>query len=846
MQQDDTAFGRLSWKRAVARTVLLLEALAPRLLWPLGIALLFVSAAWFGLFRALPFALHIALVVGFLVALIVSLLPLRHLRWPDAHAADRLLESRNGLKHQALQVQADRPAVSDAFGLALWKEHRARMAAKIGRLETGLPQPDIARHDRYALRSVPVLLVFIAFAFSGSNRAGTLADVVTFNGQARNLAGMRLDAWITPPAYTGRPPVFLTSQKPGNQSITVPESSILSVRFSGDGAKSAVTFRGSDGTDTDVIATEAVKDAHQFTLTDNGTLTLNGQQWPISITKDAAPVIAFEGEPKPTVNGALEIGFTAKDDYALASAMADIVPLDTLPNDARPLYPLPQYKLDLPRSNGREVKGLSSRNLSDHPLSGKRVAITLVAKDSAGQEGRSETREMIMPARIFTEPLAASVAEQRQVFSLNANDLPHAIDLADAVMLRPEETIPNTTHYLLLQSAKSRMQLTRNDDMLREASAYLWEIAMGIENGDLSDAEKRLRDAQQALSDALEKGASEQEVAKLTADLKAAMDAFMQAMAEQAAKNPQANQGQPSGKMLRQQDLDAMMKRIEELSKAGAHDEARKLLSEMNRMMNNLQMARPQQNQQNSPARQQLDKLGNLLQQQQKLLDETFKLNQQLNDRMMTGDPQMGDPLTGEDSELFGQENQPSPTDQMTAEQLKDAIKKLQGQQQALKQQLDEAGKAMEGMGMKPGQSLSDAGREMGSAADSLGEGDGEQAQGQQGRALDALRKGAQDMMKQMQAQGQGQGGGQGQAQQTPGQGQGQGVGRGQSQGQNGRDPLGRDRNGNGEAFADSNDIPDDIDIQRARQILEDIRRKLGGAVPEVERQYLERLLDIR
>ncbi len=41
--------------------------------------------------------------------------------------------------------------------------------------------------------------------------------------------------------------------------------------------------------------------------------------------------------------------------------------------------------------------------------------------------------------------------------------------------------------------------------------------------------------------------------------------------------------------------------------------------------------------------------------------------------------------------------------------------------------------------------------------------------------------------------------------------------------------------------------MPDEIDVQRAREILEAIRKKLGeNAGPELERRYLERLLDIQ
>ncbi|MBP1858906.1 hypothetical protein J2Z75_002418 [Rhizobium herbae] len=42
--------------------------------------------------------------------------------------------------------------------------------------------------------------------------------------------------------------------------------------------------------------------------------------------------------------------------------------------------------------------------------------------------------------------------------------------------------------------------------------------------------------------------------------------------------------------------------------------------------------------------------------------------------------------------------------------------------------------------------------------------------------------------------------------------------------------------------------VPDEIDTQRAREILEEIRRRRLGtnSSPKTERQYLERLLDIR
>ena len=844
---------RLAGKRLAARIILYAEALIPLLLPVLLLVAGFLTLVWFGYFRHAPFWLHVATLLAAALGLIALLLRLRGIARPSIDDADRMLEARNALAHQAIRVQDDWPAGGDAFAGALWREHQVRMARMIGALRTGTPEPDIARHDRHGLRAVPVLLAVIAFAFSYSNHGGLLADVVSFRASGEAAPDVRIDAWVTPPAHTSKAPVFLTGNGQGqpvgiaSEEIRIPQFSELTVRVTGGSGDEQVTYQAA-GEDTATAirpGAEQPKDAKagvkapadgvrtmQYKIMKDGTLTVDGRTWIFSVIPERVPEIAFNGIPKATVTGALEIGFIAKDDYGLQEARAEIVPVDQ-PRDARPLYPLPEYRLDLPRRAAREAKGTTSRNLSEHPLSGKRVKITLVARDAAGQEGRSQPVEMVLPAKTFFEPLAAAVAEERQVFALDANQLPQAIALNEALTIRPEETIPNLTHYLLLQSANARMKLARTDDQMRETADYLWEIALGIEDGNLSLADRRLREAQKALSEALERNAPDEEVAKLMKELREAMQAYMEELARQAAKNGQQQSAQQQGRVLRQQDLQRMMDQIENLARSGARDQAQQMLSDLQRMMNNLQAGRLQQGQgqQNDAMRQQMDKLGALVQEQQRLMEQTFQFDQALRDRQ-----ERGDPMPGEDGEQA--ERQPGdnggdrpPTDQMTAEQLRDALKKLQAQQDALGKQLGELNEALKGMGLDPGEGFGKAGREMKGASQALGEGEGESAVGSQGRALEALRQGAQSMMNQMQAMGQGQGQGMPQA------------------GRQGRDPLGRETRAGKNQGPDTGGpeaIPEEFDIQRARDILEEIRRKLGaGATPGLERDYLERLLGI-
>ncbi|MDR6101133.1 uncharacterized protein (TIGR02302 family) [Agrobacterium larrymoorei] len=877
---------RVAAKRFFAKLVLFAERLAPKTLLPLSIAALFLSLGWFGLFRQMPDLLRWAVVFILVFIFLSALLPIARLRWPSKEEASRLLEERNGLPHQPVGVQEDEPAFDTPIARALWKEHQTRMAERIAALDAGLPRPDIARHDRMALRAIPALLFVAAFGFSYSNGAGSIADAFRSRPASGPLnPDIRLDAWVTPPSYTGRAPIFLTSQNADRpDAVSVPQSSKLTIRMTGGAGQEEVTFEPDEAGALQKLTPDGAQDKatvvaappqpspegqatvapRTFTMEfkESGTIEANGQSWFFNIIPDKPPVIAFDNLPRRAANGALEIGFTAKDDYGVREAHAVIEPLDVQAG-ATPLYPPPEYKLDLPRQNPRDMKGVTSRNLTEHPMAGKRVRITLVATDGAGQVGKSPPQEMILPGRNFSEPLAASVAEQRQIFSLDTRQMPKAIAYNEAVSLRPEETIPNKTHYLLLQSAQTRMKLAYNEEMLKDAADYLWEIALGIEDGDLSQAEKRLRDAQDALSQALERKAPDEEIAKLMQELREAMNEFMKELAQRMQNAPQGNMNQQAQNVLRQRDLENMMNQIENLARSGNRDAAQEMLSQMQRMMNNLQAGRPQrgqqgQQQENSQLRQQIDKLGEIMQQQQKLMDETFKLDQALRDRMQRGDPQEGEEggeqqmgengqqqpgdqqqgEQGQQQQGQQQNGQGQNPDQMTAQQLRDALKNLRQQQEGLGKQLGDLQKGLRDLGMEPGQNFGKAEQEMKGAGEALGQGRGERAVEGQGNALNALRQGAQDMMGQiMQAMRQ-QG-------QQPGQGQQGMMGQGD---QNGRDPLGRPRANSGPDFGDSQvRVPDEIDVQRAREILEAIREKLGNNPPaDVERRYLERLLDIQ
>ncbi|RUZ13956.1 TIGR02302 family protein, partial [Mesorhizobium sp. M7A.F.Ca.CA.001.09.1.1] len=543
-------------------------------------------------------------------------------------------------------------------------------------------------------------------------------------------------------------------------------------------------------------------------------------------------VVELEG----AANGAFELNYQIDDDYGAATAKAVFALADPQAPNARPLYGAPEMPLTLPRRGGKSNAARTSKDLTEHVWAGSGIKLTLVATDDAGHTASSETKTLLMPERPFANPLARAVIEQRRLLALDANAKPRVLDLMDAITLRPEDTFDNMSHYLAIMSARTRLKMADSDDQLRSEVSYLWEIALGIEEGNLSAAEKRLRQAQQALQDAIKNGASDAEIEKAMKELREAMNQFLQEFAERAKQNPNAPQMQQNGQELRQSDIDRMMDQIENLAKSGDRDKAQQLLSQLQDMMNNLQAGRQQQGgQQDSEMRQQMDKLGEILRRQQEMMNDTFRMDQMQRGERQRGqnrDEQLGEGGQDEDRPGVGEDRDPLARQKpMTPQEFADALKQLQQGQGQLQSDLEQLKKGLEGMGMEPNEGFGEAGKSMGNAEQALGEGEGDAAVGHQGRALEALRKGAKDMMKQMQAMQGDQGGGE----------------EGGRQQNADRDPLGRPRASQGPDFGDSVKVPDEIDVQRARQILEAIRKRLGNALsPDIERSYLERLLELK
>lgn len=849
----DPTIRRLRGRRRLARLAIGFEQLWPALWPPLGVAGLFVCAALLGLPQRLPPLAHTALLVAVLAAVVFLLWRgVRVLRRADDAAADRRLERASGLRHRPLAVLHDRPAAADAAAAALWRLHVARALSQIGRLRVGLPRPGLARRDRRALRAGLLVLLVACVVIAGGEAPARLAGALLPHLPAGGgEAATELQVWITPPAYTGQPPVFL---KTTSSRVAVPAGSHLTASVTGGTGEPALTIGAS--TDAfrrlDTASWQADRD-----LAAGGRLSVSrdGREigaWDVAVIPDHPPMAAWTRPPGPDRRGRqLRLPWTVADDYGVASLQAELRLRDR--PDAPPLI------LPIPLAGGspKAAHGVHVADLLAHPWAGLPVRARLVARDAPGQAGQSADVPLVLPMRPFLNPAAQIVIGVRQALSLHPDARRPAIDTLLGLLAPPDRLGGDDVAAVELGAIVGLLAHDPAPAAVDQAQARMWELALRLEEGLPQRTARALEAARRAARDALDRAARTPDAAhraeaerKLQA-LERAIEQHLRALAEQARREQGAqarppNAAQPDGQQMQQTARDA-----EQATREGRMQEARDKMAQLEKMLQQLREAKRGQRPGDSAnaehrreGRKQMSALQDLIQREGGLLDHSQARS--------TGG--QIDSLTG----------QPLPPPPLTADQLamRDTDVVVQ---KALRRALGELMQQFGDLTGKIPQPLGDADGGMRDAANALAAGRDQQAAAAEQRVIEALQKSGKDMSQQLTRQfGPGQNGSQqqGEQQQDSDQAGDQGGGMedddSQSDGQSARggdhrrshndrrDPLGREM-GQGTTGADEgNDVvvPEQMERQRTRAIQDELRRRGAQRTrPQEELDYIDRLL---
>ncbi|NKB46094.1 MAG: TIGR02302 family protein [Alphaproteobacteria bacterium] len=828
----------LRLRRLIARRLLLsrlslgLERLTAALWAPVLVLGGFAAVALFDVLPLLPGLLHGLCLAAFAVGLLWLLRRgFIGFTWPTARQAKHHLETASGVNHRPLTAWEDNLGYKAGPGQnKLWMAHRLRMFGFIERLSSPRPGAVVAAMDQFAIRGL-VLLLCVIGTLGAQGDIGPRFIRALNPALASDTGPVDVKVWITPPAYTSRPPILLDPmvEMISEGPIVVPDGTQVLTVVTGTTRATRLVV---DGTSIDLAMMDDASQRYEGPLPTGVRLEVRQTSkvlatWDMAPLADLPPEIAVGEPPSETGRFRLGLKYTAEDDYGVIAVSGRI----DRPEETRPYAKswATDFSVSLPPLTPKEIEHRSFHDFTAHPWAGKDVTLRLTARDAAGQTGVSDIINFRLPERTFSHLVAATIIQYRKDLIDDPATAPMAARALSRLMEVPKAYGGDVIAHLAMASARSRLDLQDATDVLDSVINLMWQAALRMEDGAMAVAEQALNDAEQALSDAIENGASPEEIGRLIERLQRALVEYYQALMENMPDGSFPLTGQ-SGDMqtMGSEDLAQMMEQLRQLSEMGAEDAAKAMLSDLKNMLEQLRNTAlsPMDNPDVEAARQMMEDLKNITEEQSNMLNKSFEQSRQRALERTPPNPRDRNSL----DEMQSEEPQSNADQEQSS-------KSEQGEDAAMqqKQLRDRLGDLMSEMAEMTGQlpsELGEADQAMQDAESALRQESWRAASDAQAEALANLQSGMQGAAQQiMEALAE-----QGLAGLIP------------IPGQAGQ-PLGAMGPNLGPDDGEETELPTDPDTrglsQRSREILEEIRRRSGQRLrSREERQYLRRLLE--
>lgn len=324
-----------------------------------------------------------------------------------------------------------------------------------------------------------------------------------------------------------------------------------------------------------------------------------------------------------------------------------------------------------PDSSVQLIEKLDKQQLQDltsHPLAGTKVKIKIKVSDAPGQTGQSKEIEVVLPQRKFKNPIAPLLAEMRRDLATDTRTAPEVLarlygliqewqekvisEKALSELEKLHEGMTESENKAVQEQAKELAKLiqeqkksiikpvtlnrleqvhqnlagAQDEKALEQVVSDLWSIMLQLEEDVLTEAEKKLRDAKDALREALEKGATAEELEKLMKEAQDALEEFLKEQAEEGDINDD-----PAAK----EDYERMretMEKIKELMKELGLQDNPEMAKKLQEMLENMQEMSNQTGQQNMSSEQMREMMQQMMQQMQQQMEQMQQMQESIKD----------------------------------------------------------------------------------------------------------------------------------------------------------------------------------------------------------------------
>ncbi len=573
----------------------------------------------------------------------------------------KILESHNNLPRGQISILSDELAnPQEEQTRKLWKQAQKNILKSLSSLKSPRSRYILSRNDPHALRFIAIIVFISGFLVAGNDwKSRIYQGVIPINiNKIAIYKKNDISLWIKPPEYTQIEPIHLTNKNKINNDeiIKIPEGSKIRVRlysflgknfppifYNGD-KKIEMSYLGSN-----IYSIETtIKNGNNIKIK-QGPITK--AKWKYKFIVDTPPKIylpqAKKENQKPYEimdKGQLRFPLIVKDDYGVKN-LHMTMNIDKMVED----FPLgdnvKNTRLIMSRPN-EEFKISPVYDLTWHTWAGLPVTFKYIVNDHKGQNGTlNKVISLTLPERKFKHPMARSIISMRKKLAWDYS-YSNFVDISknlEILLSSPDYFQSDIAIYLSIRSAASRLFYSEKykdeerKQVALEVINLLWNVAIAIEDGNLSIAIKELRAAQQALENALnDPNSTDSEIAKIMDNLREKMANYFMELQREIQKNMAKNKHENDnkfpnispedfGQIISADTISKLMQQIENALKSGNNQKAQELMSQLQRMMDVIDPSISSQLPQDMQAmRQGINELEKLIENQEKLLNKTI------------------------------------------------------------------------------------------------------------------------------------------------------------------------------------------------------------------------------
>lgn len=557
-------------------------------------------------------------------------------QWPSAQEVQRRIERSSHIPHRPLSGLSDTP-VGDSHD-PLWRREMLRRSRLLTALRPYFPQAFLARQDPRALRLGVVLMLFCAVIVAGAGWQARLYNgffPLHWGEESANTVE-RVSVWITPPEYTAIARII--PDPDSDTPLEIPQGSLLKVvvqnrlehllvppSISIDGVKTALN-KSEDGA---YVLEYEIPEGSRLDIHTGVFKTIG---WDYHFIRDTTPLIEVSEQTEALPDGQIRFDVGLLDDYGVQTLDMRMTLDPAVADDAPPGWPA-QEQRSVMSPAGQAFQISPVYDLSAHPWAGLPVVFTFTAHDHLDQISQSKPIHAILPERHFTHPVAQQLVQIRKelAYAPESNYGEPSAEI-EALSLMPQHYNNDTRIFLALRVAAARLFYNAPSiKTTQSVMALLWDIALRLEDGDLSLAARDLRDVQKQLEEALkDPNVSDEKIAFLMQKLREAMSEYMQAMAREWQKRMAQGEQMPAippgmmQNMMNMNDLATFLDKMESDFLSGNRNAAQDMLSKLQRL---LDMTNPSTNssmpQDMQTMMEAVNKLQDMIDKQEALLQKT-------------------------------------------------------------------------------------------------------------------------------------------------------------------------------------------------------------------------------